>query len=328
MLGRLLFLAEAASEAISEVVSGAESDVVSDAVSDVVNSAPSLGDAVEEIVEHPEETLSVLGTFFKHMGDSIMAMLPKLVFAIVIFIIGVIISKLVLFALTKLLGKTRLDLTITKFTTHIAKIALYTLLVTIIMSMLGIPSTSIITVIGTAGVAIGLALQSSLSNVAGGFLIMISRPFKIGDYIITNGVEGTVSHISILYTRLESFTNQAIFIPNGMAVNATIINNNGNENRRLEMEFSISYDDDFEKAKGVIKHVLNKHPRILHEIPLLVVMKEHGSSAIVILVRAWCKAVEYLDLYYDINEKVREAFIKNDIQIPYNQLDVHLKNDE
>ena len=320
MFGKLMFFAAAASEAVSEVVSGAESDVVSDAVSSV----PSLGDAVEEIVEHPEETLSVLGKFFEHMGDSILAMLPKVIFAIVILVVGIIISKLVLFTLTKLLGKTRLDLTITKFTSQVAKIVLYTLLVTIIMSMLGIPSTSIITIIGTAGVAIGLALQSSLSNVAGGFLIMISRPFKIGDYIITNGVEGTVSHISILYTRLESFTNQAIFIPNGMAVNATIINNNGNENRRLEMEFSISYDDDFEKAKSVIKHVLNKHHHILHEIPLLIVMKEHGASAIVILVRAWCKAVEYLDTYYDINEKVREAFIENDIHIPYNQLDVHL----
>ena len=324
MLRRLMFLAEAASDAISDAVSGAESDVISDVVSD----APSLGEAVEEIVEHPEETLSVLGTFFKHMGDAIMAMLPKVIFAILILVIGLIISKLVLFTLTKLLGKTRLDLTITKFTSQVAKIVLYTLLITIIMSMLGIPSTSIITVIGTAGVAIGLALQSSLSNVAGGFLIMISRPFKIGDYIITNGVEGTVSHISILYTRLESFTNQAIFIPNGMAVNATIINNNGNENRRLEMEFSISYDDDFEKAKGVIKHVLKHHPKILHEIPLLVVMKEHGASAIVILVRAWCKGVEYLDTYYDINEKVRAAFIENGIQIPYNQLDVHLKKDE
>lgn len=313
-----------AAEAVSDVVSDTESDVISDVVSDVMSEAPSLGDAVEEIVEHPEETLSVLGTFFKHMGDAIMAMLPKVIFAIVILVIGIIISKLVLFTLTKLLGKTKLDLTITKFTSQVAKIVLYTLLITIIMSMLGIPSTSIITVIGTAGVAIGLALQSSLSNVAGGFLIMISRPFRIGDYIITNGVEGFVSHISILYTRLESLTNQAIFIPNGMAVNATIINNNGNENRRLEMEFSISYNDDFEKAKGVIKHILNKHPKILHEIPLLIVMKEHGASAIVILVRAWCKAVEYLDVYYDLNERVRAAFIENDIQIPYNQLDVHL----
>lgn len=324
MLRRLLLLAESASEAISDAVSGAESDIVSDAISDV----PSLGDAVEEIVEHPEETLSVLGTFFKHMGEAVMAMLPKVIFAIVILVIGIIISKLVLFTLTKVLGKTRLDLTITKFTSQVVKIVLYTLLVTIIMSMLGIPSTSIITVIGTAGVAIGLALQSSLSNVAGGFLIMISRPFRIGDYIITNGVEGTVSHISILYTRLESLTHQAIFIPNGMAINATIINNNGNENRRLELVFSISYDDDYDKAKGVIKHVLNKHPKILHEIPLYIVMKEHGSSAIVILVRAWCKSVEYLDTYYDITEKVRAAFIENGIQIPYNQLDVHIKNDE
>lgn len=320
IFGKLILWAAEASEAVS--------DVVSEAVSEVESSVPTLGDAVEEIVEHPEETLSVLGAFFKNMGDSIMAMLPKVIFAILIFIIGLIISKLVLFTLTKLLGKTKLDLTITKFTSQVAKIVLYTLLVTIIMSMLGIPSTSIITVIGTAGVAIGLALQSSLSNVAGGFLIMISRPFKIGDYIITNGVEGTVSHISILYTRLESFTNQAIFIPNGMAVNATIINNNGNENRRLEMEFSISYNDDFEKAKDVIKHVLKKHPKILHEIPLLIVMKEHGSSAIVILVRAWCKAVDYLDNYYDINQKVREAFIANDIQIPYNQLDVHLHSEQ
>lgn len=311
----------------AEAVSGADSDVISEAVSEAVSDVPTLGDAVEEIVEHPEETLSVLGSFFKNMGDSIVSMLPKVIFAIVVLIIGIIVSKLVLFTLTKLLGKTKLDLTITKFTSQIAKIVLYTLLVTIIMSMLGIPSTSIITVIGTAGVAIGLALQSSLSNVAGGFLIMISRPFRIGDYIITNGVEGTVSHISILYTRLESLTNQAIFIPNGMAVNATIVNNTGNENRRLEMVFSISYDDDFDKARDVIKHVLKKHPRILHEIPLYIVMKEHGSSAIEILVRAWCKAVEYLDTYYDITEKVREAFIENNIHIPYEQIDVHMKND-
>lgn len=156
---------------------------------------------------------------------------------------------------------------------------------------------------------------------------MINKPFKIGDYIITNDVEGTVSQISILYTRLDSMTNQAIFIPNGMAVNATIVNNNGNENRRLEMLFSISYDDDFGKAKEIIEGILNDHPQILHEIPLLVVMKEHSNSAIVILVRAWCKAAEYWDIYFDLNERVRASFIANDIQIPFDQLDVHVKKD-
>ena len=294
-----------------------ESAVSEPAVSSAESSSPTLGDAVDAIVDNPQETLSALGEFFKNLGNALVGMLPK--------IIGIIITKLVLFGLSKGLGKTKLDLTVTKFTAQVAKIVLYTLLLTIVLSMLGIPATSVVTVIGTAGVAIGLALQSALSNVAGGFLLMINKPFKIGDYISTNGVEGTVAQISILYTRLDSLTNQAIFIPNGMAVNATIINNNTNANRRLEMLFSISYNDDFAKAKGVIESVLNKHDGILHEEPLLVVMKEHSASAIVILVRAWCRTPEYWDVYFDLNEKVRKAFIDNGIEIPFEQVDVHIK---
>ena len=302
-----------------------ESAVSEPAVSGVESSSPTLGDAVDAIVDNPQETLSALGEFFKNMGNAIVGMLPKIIFAVVVLIIGIIITKLVLFGLSKGLGKTKLDLTVTKFTAQVAKIVLYTLLLTIVLSMLGIPATSVVTVIGTAGVAIGLALQSALSNVAGGFLLMINKPFKIGDYISTNGVEGTVAQISILYTRLDSLTNQAIFIPNGMAVNATIINNNTNANRRLEMLFSISYNDDFAKAKGVIESVLNKHDGILHEEPLLVVMKEHSASAIVILVRAWCRTPEYWDVYFDLNEQVRRAFIDNGIEIPFEQVDVHIK---
>lgn len=305
-----------------------ESAVSEPAVSSAESSSPTLGDAVDAIVDNPQETLSALGEFFKNLGNALVGMLPKIIFAVVVLIIGIIITKLVLFGLSKGLGKTKLDLTVTKFTAQVAKIVLYTLLLTIVLSMLGIPATSVVTVIGTAGVAIGLALQSALSNVAGGFLLMINKPFKIGDYISTNGVEGTVAQISILYTRLDSLTNQAIFIPNGMAVNATIINNNTNANRRLEMLFSISYNDDFAKAKGVIESVLNKHDGILHEEPLLVVMKEHSASAIVILVRAWCRTSEYWDVYFDLNEKVRKAFIDNGIEIPFEQVDVHLKENK
>lgn len=322
---KLLLLAAAAESALSGT-SEAVSEAVSSTESGTVNDVPTLGDAVDAIVENPQETLSALGEFFKNLGSSFVAMLPKIIFAVVVLIVGIIITKLALFVLSKGLGKTKLDLTVTKFTTQVTKIVLYLLLITIVLSMLGIPSTSIVTVIGTAGVAIGLALKDSLSNVAGGFLLMINKPFKIGDYITTNGVEGTVAQISILYTRLDSLTNQAIFIPNGMAVNATIINNNTNENRRLEMLFSISYDDDFGKAKGIIEDILNEHGKILHELPLLVVMKEHGSSAIVILVRAWCATVDYWDIYFELNEQVRAAFIANDIQIPFEQLDVHINN--
>lgn len=318
--GGLLYLAAAAESA------AAESEVVSAAGTELT-STPTLGDAVDAMVEHPKETLPLIGEFFKNLGSSFVAMLPKLIFAVIVLIVGIIITKLVLFVMSKGLGKTKLDLTVTKFTTQVAKIVLYMLLITIVLSMLGIPSTSIITVIGTAGVAIGLALQTSLSNVAGGFLLMINKPFKIGDYIITNGVEGTVSQISILYTRLDSLTNQAIFIPNGMAVNATIVNNNGNKNRRLELLYSISYEDDFAKAKELIEGLLNADKRIYHEMPLMIVLKEHGASALVILVRAWCATDDYWDIYFDMNEKVRAAFIENGITIPFNQLDVHVKDE-
>lgn len=318
--GRLLLLAAAADSAISDAAS-----TVSETTSGTESVAPTLGDTVDNLVEHPQETLSAIGEFFGNMGKAIVGMLPKVLFAVVVLIVGIIVTKLVLFGLSKGLGKSKLDLTVTKFTTQVVKIVLYTLLLTIVLSMLGIPATSVVTVIGTAGVAIGLALQNSLSNVAGGFLLMINKPFKIGDYIITNGVEGTVAQISILYTRLDSITNQAIFIPNGMAVNATIVNNNTNDTRRLEMLFSISYDNDFGKAKELIEKILNAHEGILHELPLLVVMKEHGASSIVILVRAWCKADEYWDIYFDLNEKVRAAFIENGIEIPFDQLDVHIK---
>ena len=287
-----------------------------------------LNDAVHELVTKPEETLSAFGKFFQSLGNAILAAIPTIILAVIVLIIGLILSKLVLALLSKGLSKTKLELTVTKFTTQMAKIVLYTLLITIVLNILGIPATSIITVIGTAGVAIGLALQNSLSNVAGGFLLMITKPFKIGDYIITNGVEGTVSQISILHTRLNSGSNQAIFVPNGLAINATIINNNGNDTRRVDMTFSISYNDDFETAQGIILGLIKNHPLVLKEKEPLVRMKEHGESAIIIVARAWCNTSDYWTVYFDLTEQVRAAFIENGIEIPFNQLDVHVMDNQ
>lgn len=283
-----------------------------------------LNDAVQDLVAKPEETLSAFGEFFKGLGNSILAAIPTIILAVIILIVGIILTKLVIKLLSKGLSKTKLELTVTKFTVQMSKIVLYTLLVTIVLNILGIPATSIITVIGTAGVAIGLALQNSLSNVAGGFLLMITKPFKIGDYIITNGVEGTVSQISILHTRLDSVSNQAIFVPNGLAINATIINNSGNDTRRVDLEFSISYNDDFTTAQGIILGIIENHPLVLQNIAPTVRMSKHGDSAIVIAAKAWCNTADYWDLYFDLNEQVRAAFIENGIEIPYNQLDVHV----
>lgn len=283
-----------------------------------------LNDAVQDLVEHPEETMSAFGKFFEDLGSSILKAVPTILFAVLILVIGIFFTKLCLWLISKGLNKSKLDLTVTKFATQVTKIVLYVLLVTIILSILGIPATSIITVIGTAGVAIGLALQDSLSNVAGGFILMVTKPFKIGDYIIVGGVEGTVAQISVLHTRLDSASNQAIFIPNGQAVNATIVNNNGNNIRRVDMTFSISYEADFAKAQKVIMDVLNSNPKIDTTRAMTVRMLEHGASAIVIAVRPWCKTADYWDVYFDTTEQVRAAFIKNDIEIPFDQLDVHL----
>ncbi len=283
-----------------------------------------LNDAVQGLVEKPEQTLSAIGKFFSELGASILRVIPSIIFAIVILIVGILFTKLCMKLISKGLGRSKLDVTVTKFISQVAKIVLYVLLITIVLSILGIPSTSIITVIGTAGVAIGLALQDSLSNVAGGFLLMITKPFKIGDYIIVNGVEGTVEQISILHTRLSSATNQAIFIPNGQAVNATVTNNSGNDTRRVDLTFSISYEDEFEKAQAVVMKVLRDNPKVLTDPEPTVRILEHGKSAIILAVRPWCKSADYWDVFFDTNERVRAAFIENNISIPFDQVDIHV----
>ncbi|MCH5195458.1 MAG: mechanosensitive ion channel family protein [Oscillospiraceae bacterium] len=310
-MGLLLMLSEAADSADIEASSMPE---------------PTLNDAIHGLVEKPETTLNAIGEFFASLWTSFLNAIPSIFLAIIVLIIGLILTKLCVKLMSKGLSKTKLELTVVKFTTQITKIVLYVLLLTIVLSLLGIPSTSVITVIGTAGVAIGLALQNSLSNVAGGFILMLTKPFKIGDYIVTNGVEGFVTHISIMHTRLDSVTNQAIFVPNGLAVNATIINNSGNDTRRVDLSLSISYNNDFYIAQKVIKDIIEAHELVDKTKPIDVRMMGHGESAIIITARSWCNTGDYWTVYFDLTEQIRAAFIENDIEIPYNQLDVHIDN--
>lgn len=287
-------------------------------------SGNSLDEAFSEITRDPQHALTAIGNFFKGLLDAFLAALPSILVAIIVLIVGLILTKISVKLMTKGLSKTKLDLTVVKFTTQVVKIVLYVLLITIVLSLVGIPSTSIITVIGTAGVAIGLALQNSLSNVAGGFMLMISKPFKIGDYIITNGVEGTVSQISILHTQLNSSTNQVILIPNGLALNAVVINNSQNEERRVDVNFSISYNDDFELAQKTITDIIKAHEKVDKDKEIFVRMSEHGDSAIIITSRCWCKNADYWQVHFDLLEQVRAAFIEKNIEIPFNQLDVNI----
>ncbi len=283
-----------------------------------------LNEAVQDLVDHPEETVSKMGEFFQNLWNSIVHAVPTIILAVIVLVIGLIVCKLALKVLGKGLDRSRLDITVTNFVKQCCKIVLYVLLITVVLSMLGIPATSIVTVIGTAGVAIGLALQNSLSNVAGGIMLMINKPFKIGDYIAVSGVSGTVRQITILYTRLDSDSNQAIFIPNGQVSGAVVTNNNGNDIRRVDMKISISYDDDFSKAQQVITEVLKRNEKVLSNPAPTIRMLEHGASAIVIAVRPWCKAADYWDVFFAVTEDIRAAFISAGISIPYDQIDVHV----
>ena len=283
-----------------------------------------LNDAVQELVEKPEQALSAIGDFFVNLGRSILSAIPTILFAVLILVLGLLVTKLCLWLISKGMNKTKLEVTVKKFVSQVAKIILYVLLITIVLSILGIPSTSIITIIGTAGVAIGLALQDSLSNVAGGFMLMITKPFKIGDYIIVNGTEGTVSQISIIHTRLDSASNQAIFIPNGQAVNAVVVNNSNNETRRVDLTYSISYASDYRKAREIILEIHKNNEMVLDDPAPLVRMKEQGESAVVIAARPWCRTPDYWDVVFDTNEQVFDAFCENGIVIPFNQLEVHI----
>lgn len=294
------------------------------ATADASTREATIKDAVDDLVQHPEETASKLGEFFQNMWNSIIHGIPTIILAIVVLILGLIICKLVLKVLSKGLDRTRLDLTVNNFVKQCCKIVLYVLLVTIVLSVLGIPATSIITVIGTAGVAIGLALQNSLSNVAGGIMLLINKPFKIGDYIMVSGVSGTVKQITILYTRLDSDSNQAIFIPNGQVSGAVVTNNNTNGTRRVDLKFSISYEDDYQKAREIILQVLSRNEKILTDPAPTVRMIEHAASSINIAVRPWCKAADYWEVYFSVMEEIRAAFIAGGISIPFDQLDVHV----
>lgn len=251
---------------------------------------------------------------------------PLLLEAIVILIIGKITATLVLKIMAKGLKNKHIDNTAHTFMMSIVKTLIYTFSVIIALSALNVPMSSIVATVGAAGLTMGLALQGSLSNVAGGFIILFSKPFQCGDYVEINGNEGTVDAISILYTRLLTIDNKAVFIPNGTVSSSTITNYTREKQRRLEIVFSISYPSDFDMAREIIYKVISRSEyAILNPAPLIV-MSDHSDSAVKILTRTWVRTENYWDFRFYMYEAVKKAFDENGIEIPYNHVDVTILN--
>ena len=186
----------------------------------------------------------------------------------------------------------------------------------------------IVTVIGTAGLAIGLALQDSLANVAGGFLIMFTKPLKVGDLVKFGDVTGTVKSLGILQTKLILADETTVFIPNGQVADAVIVNYSERATRRVELKIGISYQNDFEIAKQLISEVISAHPLALEDPAPLVRLGEFADSAMILYVRVWTENEYYWDLFYDLNEQIKKAFDEGGISMPYPQLDVHFDTEK
>jgi len=252
----------------------------------------------------------------------VMTYAPKVVLAIVTLIVGMWLINRFVGVLDNKLGKK--DPTLNKFLCGLIGAILKILLLISVASMVGIATTSFIAIIGAAGLAVGLALQGSLANFAGGVLILIFKPFKVGDTIDAQGYLGSVREISILYTIVDTFDNRRIVIPNGQLANASLTNLSAYETRRCDMSFGIGYGDDIDKAKAVCKRLIEEDERALKDPEPLIVVGALGESSVDLTVRAWTKSADLWPFYWDMHEKVKKAFDAEGISIPFPQRDVHM----
>jgi small conductance mechanosensitive channel len=249
---------------------------------------------------------------------------PGLLMAIITLIVGWWIIKLVAKSVNKAMIKAQVDESLQKFLGSLISILLKALLLISVASMVGIEATSFIAVLGAAGLAVGLALQGSLSNFAGGVLLLLFKPFKVGDAIDAQGFIGKVDAIHVLNTILKTFDNKTIIIPNGALANGSITNFSTEATRRVDMSFGIGYGDDIKKAKDVLQKLVESDDRVLKDPAPMVVVGELADSSVNFTVRVWCESANYWDIYFDMQEKVKLEFDSQGISIPFPQRDVHL----
>ncbi len=253
---------------------------------------------------------------------------PNLILAIVTLIVGLWIIKFFSKTLKKVLTKREFDPSLTPFLVTLFNISLKVMLVVSVIDMVGIQVTSFVAIIGAAGLAIGLALQGTLQNFAGGVIILILKPFKVGDVIDVKGYLGTVKEIQIFYTIVNTFDKKVVYIPNGALANSDMTNISREDERRNEWKFGIAYGDDVDKAKSLLAEMIEADERILKEPAPFIALHSLGDSSVNIVVRTWSKADNLWPVYFDMNEKVYKEFPKNGLNIPFPQMDVHVHEEK
>lgn len=264
----------------------------------------------------------------KYLNDYIIPFAIDLAMAIIIFVIGKIVVKVLVSVLGKLLSKANYDNMLVEFLKSIANAILMLFVIVAALDQLGVDTTSLVAILGAAGLAIGLSLQGSLQNFAAGVMLLVFRPFKAGDYVDAGGVAGTVKSIGVFSTVMNTPDNKEIIVPNGNIYGGNIINFSAKETRRVDMVFGIGYDDDLRKAKALLETMIKEDDRILQDPAPQVAVSELGDSSVNFVVRPWVKSADYWGVMFDFTEAVKLRFDAEGISIPFPQMDVHVHKNE
>ncbi len=264
---------------------------------------------MQDIIAQIQEILAIYGI--------------RVIAALAIFIIGRWVAKGVRNLLNRVMTRSKVDNTLISFICNISYVAMLAFIIVAALSQMGIQTTSLIAILGAASLAIGLALRGSLSNFAAGVLMIIFRPFKEGDLVEAGGTFGTVEWIQIFSTQLKTADNKTVIVPNGKIYSDNIINYSTKGTRRVDMIFGIGYDDDIDKARAVIREIIDSDQRVLKDQPIVVAVHELADSSVNFAVRVWTKSGDYWGFYWDTTEAVKKRFDAEGISIPYPQQDVH-----
>ena len=289
-----------------------------------------IADTTQEVTDATQEAVKQVNQLTQYVQDSIPELITfglKVLAALVAFFVGRLVIRWIRKIVRRSFERSGADKGVEQFVDSLLKYGLYALLVFSLISSLGFDTTSVAAVLASGGVAIGLALQGSLSNFAGGVLILLLKPFVVGDYIIedSNGKEGTVKEIQIFYTKLSTIDHKTIVIPNGMLTNNSITNATAKDERQLDLRVGISYDADIRQAKSVIENLLIKDECIIKNEQINVFVHELADSAVVLGIRAWVKNEEYWETRWRLLEEIKILLDENGIEIPYPQMAVHMK---
>lgn len=272
---------------------------------------------MENLSTHASELIKMLSGYATQYG-------LKLLGAIVVLVLGLWIIKILTRSSQRLMNKSKIDASLNSFLKSMINILLKILLIISVMGMMGIQMTSFIALLGAAGLAIGMALSGTLQNFAGGVMILIFKPFKVGDFINAQGHSGSVKEIQIFVTILTTPDNKTIILPNGPLSNGSLTNFSTQSMRRVDWSFGIAYGDDFDRAKEMLLEMLKKDKRILSKPEPFVALGELADSSVNLTVRAWVKAVDYWDVHFSMNEMFYKNAGKHNLSIPFPQMDVHL----